>query len=60
MTKHNRAKDIISAKGKICLLPSVITTASLFSGFYAIVSAINGQYFHAAVAIIVSGVFDGL
>lgn len=60
MGRHHKAKDVISSKGKICLLPSVITTASLFSGFYAIVSAINGQYFHAAVAIIVSGVFDGL
>lgn len=60
MSKHHKAKDVISAKGKICLLPSVITTASLFSGFYAIVAAINGQYFHAAVAIIISGVFDGL
>jgi CDP-diacylglycerol--serine O-phosphatidyltransferase len=60
MSKHHKAKDAIAAKGKICLLPSVITTASLFSGFYAIVAAINGQYFHAAVAIIISGVFDGL
>lgn len=60
MTKPHKTKDIISAKGKICLLPSVITTASLFSGFYAIIAAINGQYFHAAVAIIVSGIFDGL
>jgi CDP-diacylglycerol--serine O-phosphatidyltransferase len=60
MSRHHKANDVISSKGKICLLPSVITTASLFSGFYAIVSAINGQYFHAAVAIIISGVFDGL
>lgn len=60
MNRHHRAKDVISSKGKICLLPSVITTASLFSGFYAIVAAINGQYFQAAVAIIISGVFDGL
>lgn len=60
MSRHHRANGGISAKGTICLLPSVITTASLFSGFYAIVSAINGQYFYAAVAIIVSGVFDGL
>ncbi len=60
MNRHHRAKDVISSKSKICLLPSVITTASLFSGFYAIVAAINGQYFQAAVAIIISGVFDGL
>lgn len=60
MSRHHKANDVISSKGKICLLPSVITTASLFSGFYAIIAAINGQYFHAAVAIIISGVFDGL
>jgi len=47
-------------KGSIYLLPSMLTTISLFSGFYAIVSAINGLYFNAAVALIVSGVFDGL
>lgn len=48
------------ARGSICLLPSLLTTISLFSGFYAIISAINGLYLHAAVAIVVSGVFDGL
>jgi len=47
-------------KGTICLLPSLLTTISLFSGFYAIISAINGRYFHAAVALLVSAVFDGL
>ncbi|NTV13389.1 MAG: CDP-diacylglycerol--serine O-phosphatidyltransferase [Desulfobulbaceae bacterium] len=47
-------------RGTICLLPSLLTTFSLFSGFYAIISAINGLYFNAAVALIVSGVFDGL
>lgn len=60
MSRHHKANDVISSKGTICILPSVITTASLFSGFYAIVAAINGQFFHAAVAIIVSAVFDGL
>ncbi len=61
MTKHHKQKKFnLDRKGKISLLPSILTTVSLFSGFYAIVSAINGQYLHAAVAIIVSGVFDGL
>lgn len=41
-------------------LPCLFTTASLLSGFYAIISSINGNFFHAAVAIIVAGVFDGL
>jgi len=47
-------------RGTIFLLPSLLTTFSLFSGFYAIISAINGLYINAAVALIVSGVFDGL
>lgn len=41
-------------------LPCLFTTASLLSGFYAIISAINGNFFNAAVAIIVAGIFDGL
>ena len=41
-------------------LPCLFTTASLLSGFYAIISAINGNFSHAAFAIIVAGIFDGL
>ncbi len=45
---------------KFYLLPSMLTCTSLFSGFYSIVAAINGNFFAAAVAILVAGVFDGL
>lgn len=41
-------------------LPCLLTCCSLFSGFYSIVSAINGNYFAAAVAILVAAVFDCL
>lgn len=44
----------------IYLLPNSLTTASLFSGFYAIVSAANGMFANAAMAIFVSMVLDGL
>ncbi|WP_339802563.1 CDP-diacylglycerol--serine O-phosphatidyltransferase [uncultured Marinobacter sp.] len=44
----------------IYLLPNALTTASLFSGFYAIVSAANGMFANAAIAIFVSMVLDGL
>jgi CDP-diacylglycerol--serine O-phosphatidyltransferase len=44
----------------VYLLPNLFTTASLFSGFYAIVSAIRGDYQTAAWAILVASVFDGL
>ena len=36
----------------IYLLPNALTTASLFSGFYAIVSAANGVFDNAAIAIL--------
>lgn len=44
----------------IYLLPNLFTTASLFSGFYAIVAASNGGFAQAAIAIFVSMVLDGL
>ena len=44
----------------IFLLPNFITTIALFSGFYAIVAAMNGKFAHAAVAIWVGMVLDAL
>jgi CDP-diacylglycerol--serine O-phosphatidyltransferase len=44
----------------IYLLPNLFTTASLFSGFYSIVSAMNGEYERSAIAIFIAMIFDGL
>ncbi len=44
----------------IYLLPNLFTTAALFSGFYAIVNGMNGQFEQAAIAIFVAMVLDGL
>ena len=44
----------------IYLLPNLLTTGALFSGFYAIVASMNGQYEAASVAIFVAMFFDGL
>jgi len=44
----------------IYLLPNLLTTAGLFSGFYAVVSSMNGHFEAAAVAIFVAMIFDGL
>jgi CDP-diacylglycerol--serine O-phosphatidyltransferase len=44
----------------IYILPNLLTTAALFSGFFAIVQAMNGRFEMAAVAIFVAMVFDGL
>ena len=44
----------------IYLLPNLLTTAALFSGFYAIVQAMNGRFENAAVAIFIAMVLDAL
>ncbi len=47
-------------KKGIYILPNLFTTASLFSGIYAIISSIQGNYIHAAIAIPISLILDGL
>ena len=44
----------------IFLLPNLLTTAGLFSGFFAIVASMNNQFESAAVAIFIAMLFDGL
>jgi len=40
------------------IVPNLFTTANLFAGFFGIVNAINGRYEMAAVAVLMSCVFD--
>ncbi|MBW2102373.1 MAG: CDP-diacylglycerol--serine O-phosphatidyltransferase [Deltaproteobacteria bacterium] len=49
-----------SGKRGIYILPNLFTSASLFSGFFAIIAGIQGRYESAAVAILVSCLFDAL
>jgi CDP-diacylglycerol---serine O-phosphatidyltransferase len=44
----------------VFLLPNLLTTGVLFSGFFAVVSAINGDFSTAAIAVFVAMVLDGL
>ncbi len=44
----------------IFLLPNLLTSMSLLGGFYAIVACIDGRFDHAAIAILISAVIDGL
>jgi CDP-diacylglycerol--serine O-phosphatidyltransferase len=44
----------------IYLLPNLLTTAGLFSGFYAVVMSMNNHFESAAIAIFVAMIFDGL
>lgn len=44
----------------IYLLPNILTTAGLFSGFYAVIASMNNQFESAAVAIFIAMIFDAL
>jgi CDP-diacylglycerol--serine O-phosphatidyltransferase len=52
-------KNSLRRRG-IFLLPNAFTTAALFCGFYAIVMAMNKNFEHAAWAIFIAMVLDGL
>ncbi len=52
-------KNRVRRRG-IYLLPNLFTTAALFAGFYAIVQAMNVNFEHAAIAVFVAMVLDGL
>jgi CDP-diacylglycerol--serine O-phosphatidyltransferase len=49
-----------SLKRGVYLLPNLVTTGSLFAGFYGIVATMNGKYDLAAWFILISAVFDAL
>lgn len=43
----------------VYLLPNLFTTAALFSGFYAVVAGMHGQFEAAATAIFIAMILDG-
>lgn len=49
-----------SRRKGLYILPSAITLAALFSGFYAIVMAINGRFEFACIAVFCAAVLDSL
>jgi CDP-diacylglycerol--serine O-phosphatidyltransferase len=57
--RKRKRKDRRRFRG-VFLLPNLITTGSLFAGFYAMVAAIDGRFYAAAWAIFISLVLDGL
>jgi CDP-diacylglycerol--serine O-phosphatidyltransferase len=63
MPDHRPRKTLFNPELRrrgIYILPNLFTTAALFSGFFAIVQAMNGKFEIAAVAIFIAMVFDGL
>ncbi len=55
-------KDSIDGRQKrgIYILPNLFTSASLFCGFYAVVASFQGRFLSAAIAILISFIFDGM
>jgi len=47
-------------KKGIYVLPSLLTSGSLFLGFYSVLQAFQGRFIHAAMAIMFAAVLDGL
>ena len=44
----------------IFLLPNLFTTSALFAGFYGIISAMDGNFSKAAIAIFIAMILDTL
>lgn len=57
--EHKQHGEKQPKKG-VYLLPNTLTLCGMFCGFYAIMSAINGNFLYAAWAILLANIFDGL
>ena len=60
MKSRRKRRTKRDRKRGIYLLPNLFTSASLFGGFYAIIAAIQNRFEAAAIAILVSCLFDAL
>jgi CDP-diacylglycerol--serine O-phosphatidyltransferase len=54
------ANDARPRRKGLYMLPNAITLAALFSGFYAIVMAINGRFELACIAVFCAAILDSL
>jgi CDP-diacylglycerol--serine O-phosphatidyltransferase len=53
-----RRRASSSLRKGVYVLPSLITTFGLFSGFYSVIASVRGDFLVAAVAILIANVFD--
>jgi CDP-diacylglycerol--serine O-phosphatidyltransferase len=59
-TNYRRRRSSIDYKKGVYLLPNILTSMSLFCGFYAIVATMQQKFVLGAWVIILASVFDGL
>src|SRR5437660_9568875 len=60
MSTDQTLQDLKPRRKGIYLLPNLLTTGCLFSGFYAIVAAIDKHFAPAGMAVFVAMIFDTL
>lgn len=58
--KRSRPRGSRTPRKGFYILPNLMTTASLFCGFYALVAAIRYDFERASMAVLASFFFDGL
>ncbi len=58
--KNRKNKNREDRRRGIYVLPNLVTTAGLFCGFYAIIAAISGNFYQAALSVLIAAVLDGL
>ena len=59
-SKNTEQDKLKKRRRGVYLLPNLFTTFGLFAGFYAIISASNGKFTPAAIAIIIAMILDGV
>lgn len=52
--------DPVRRRRGIYLLPNLLTTGTMFAGFYGIIAAIDGNYVPAVIAVFVAALLDGM
>ncbi len=60
MTESNLPRNPEDRRRGIYLLPNLLTTCAMFSGYYAIVASINGHWVDACIAVFIAAFFDGI
>jgi CDP-diacylglycerol--serine O-phosphatidyltransferase len=60
MNGYQEREPVRRKRRGVRLLPNLLTSCSLYAGFYSIVSSLNGNFVHAAIAVFISAVFDSL
>jgi CDP-diacylglycerol--serine O-phosphatidyltransferase len=58
--KGRKGKGRKRIRKGVYLLPNLLTSACLFGGFYSVVASFEGNYEVAAIAILISAIFDAV